>query len=375
MRPARRQAARCRTSASSATAIECLAVDPTTPDGTVVCSRPGRRHAGRRRVHGHDLRRPTRRRPPPARDASGRASGWPSSRRPQLRARDVAAVGGVGGGRARPRALRRGGRCTIDRDGAWQTRDARRGRSRWSPAAPRTARWCRAAPAELASSGRMGPIDVVLPILHGPFGEDGTAAGAAGDARHPLRRLRRARLGADHGQGRWSSACCAASGIAVARHVVLAQPPRSTRSMPRRSSALATPASSSRPGSAPASASARCTDARTGSARPLELAFRHDRKVLVEEMIAGREVECGVLGNGDPLVSVPGRDRDRARLRLVRLLGQVRRGRHGAERAGRPRRSRRRRAAGGRPPRVRGLRVQRHGPHRLLRDARASGGR
>ncbi len=38
----------------------------------------------------------------------------------------------------------------------------------------------------------------------------------------------------------------------------------------------------------------------------LELAFRHDRKVLVEEMIAGREVEVGVLGNDDPLVSPPG---------------------------------------------------------------------
>ena len=38
----------------------------------------------------------------------------------------------------------------------------------------------------------------------------------------------------------------------------------------------------------------------------MELAFRHDSKVLVEEMIAGREVECGVLGNVDPVVSVPG---------------------------------------------------------------------
>jgi D-alanine-D-alanine ligase len=38
----------------------------------------------------------------------------------------------------------------------------------------------------------------------------------------------------------------------------------------------------------------------------LELAFRHDRRVLVEEMIEGREVEVGVLGNDDPIASVPG---------------------------------------------------------------------
>jgi len=43
-----------------------------------------------------------------------------------------------------------------------------------------------------------------------------------------------------------------------------------------------------------------------GLAAAVELAFRHDRTVLVEEMIAGREVELGVLGNSDPLVSPPG---------------------------------------------------------------------
>lgn len=35
----------------------------------------------------------------------------------------------------------------------------------------------------------------------------------------------------------------------------------------------------------------------------LELAFKHDRKVLVEEAIVGREVECAVLGNLDVLAS------------------------------------------------------------------------
>jgi D-alanine-D-alanine ligase len=38
----------------------------------------------------------------------------------------------------------------------------------------------------------------------------------------------------------------------------------------------------------------------------LELAFRHDSQVLVEEMIEGREMEVGILGNKDPVASVPG---------------------------------------------------------------------
>ena len=41
-------------------------------------------------------------------------------------------------------------------------------------------------------------------------------------------------------------------------------------------------------------------------AAAVELAFRHDEKVLVEEFVEGIEVEVGVLGNRDPVASVPG---------------------------------------------------------------------
>jgi len=43
------------------------------------------------------------------------------------------------------------------------------------------------------------------------------------------------------------------------------------------------------------------------SLRPaLEVAFRYDRKILVEKAISGREIECSVLGNERPLASLPG---------------------------------------------------------------------
>jgi len=38
----------------------------------------------------------------------------------------------------------------------------------------------------------------------------------------------------------------------------------------------------------------------------IELAARHDRRILVERAVQGREVEVAVLGNDDPRVSVPG---------------------------------------------------------------------
>ena len=41
-------------------------------------------------------------------------------------------------------------------------------------------------------------------------------------------------------------------------------------------------------------------------AAAVELAFRHDEKVLIEEFVDGVEVECGVLGNEQPTASIPG---------------------------------------------------------------------
>ena len=38
----------------------------------------------------------------------------------------------------------------------------------------------------------------------------------------------------------------------------------------------------------------------------IALAFRHDDKILVEEFLDGVEVEVGVLGNREPIASIPG---------------------------------------------------------------------
>jgi len=40
--------------------------------------------------------------------------------------------------------------------------------------------------------------------------------------------------------------------------------------------------------------------------KALELAFEHDPIVVVERLVEGLEVECSVLGNGDPQASTPG---------------------------------------------------------------------
>jgi D-alanine-D-alanine ligase len=143
----------------------------------------------------------------------------------------------------------------------------------------------------------LGHIDVALPILHGPFGEDGTVQGLLELAGVPY-----------VGAGVAASAVCMDKdlckailrdrGIAVARNVTIrnGDVPEHPFSYP----VFVKPA---RLGS-----SVGITKVRAGEElQPaIELARRHDDKVLIEEFVPGTEVECGVLGSRRPIASVVG---------------------------------------------------------------------
>jgi D-alanine-D-alanine ligase len=143
----------------------------------------------------------------------------------------------------------------------------------------------------------LGRIDVVLPILHGPFGEDGTVQGLLELARIPY-----------VGAGVAASALCMDKdlckavlrdrGIPVARNVTLrdGDPVRHPFAYP----VFVKPA---RLGSSVGISKAH--DERELEAA-VALARRHDDKVLVEELLEGTEVECGVLGNRNPIASAVG---------------------------------------------------------------------
>jgi D-alanine-D-alanine ligase len=143
----------------------------------------------------------------------------------------------------------------------------------------------------------LGAVDVVLPILHGPFGEDGTVQGL-------LELADVAYVGA----GVTASALCMDkdffkkvlrdSGIRVTRSVTLraGDPVEHPYAFP----VFVKPA---RLGSSVGITKAHDEDElREG----LALAFRHDEKILIEEFVDGIEVEVGVLGNLEPIASLPG---------------------------------------------------------------------
>jgi D-alanine-D-alanine ligase len=143
----------------------------------------------------------------------------------------------------------------------------------------------------------LAEVDVVFPVLHGPFGEDGTVQGLLELADVPY-----------VGAGVTASALCMDKdlfksvlrdhGIPVTRSVTLRSPKGFEN--PFGYPVFIKPA---RLGSSVGITKARGEDElRAG----IDLAFQHDEKVLVEEFVSGVEVECSVLGNEEPIASIPG---------------------------------------------------------------------
>jgi D-alanine-D-alanine ligase len=142
-------------------------------------------------------------------------------------------------------------------------------------------------------------VDVVFPVLHGPFGEDGTVQGL-------LELAGVAYVGA----GVAASAVCMdkdlfkavmrAKDIPVVPSVTLRRWDRAVAESPFGFPVVVKPA---RLGSSVGISIANNADE---FRQALELAFAHDEKILIEEHVAGVEVECSVLGNEQPIASIPG---------------------------------------------------------------------
>ncbi len=147
----------------------------------------------------------------------------------------------------------------------------------------------------------LGPIDVVFPLLHGPYGEDGTLQGLLELAGIPY-----------VGSGVFASAAAmdkahmkrllAAAGLAVPSYVVV----HAGRAIPAAAGELGWPVFV-KPARGGSSIGISKVAERSGLEAALAEAFRHDPKALVEAAVVGREIECGVLAGADgaPEASLP----------------------------------------------------------------------
>jgi D-alanine-D-alanine ligase len=173
----------------------------------------------------------------------------------------------------------------VGRDGAWR-RDGR--------------------PVELSPGAGLDGVDVVFPVLHGPFGEDGTVQGL-------LECLDVAYVGA----GVLASALCMDKVTfkeLMARAGVPQVDYRALREEEYRADPSGTVAALGALGLPVFVKPARLGSsvgivrvAESAQLRPaLEAAFVHDPLVIIEAAARGIEVECSVLGNGNPIASQPG---------------------------------------------------------------------
>jgi len=153
--------------------------------------------------------------------------------------------------------------------------------------------------------------DVVFPIVHGTFGEDGTLQGMLEMADLPYvgPGVAASAIGMDKELMR---AVFAAAGIPQTEYAVLRDGDVRAPSAEARSAvdALGYPCFV-KPCNGGSSVGVSKARSREDLTEAITEAARHDRKVIVERAVEGREVECAILGNDDPLPSPLGEIRPR----------------------------------------------------------------
>ncbi|HKN82743.1 MAG TPA: D-alanine--D-alanine ligase family protein [Pyrinomonadaceae bacterium] len=150
-------------------------------------------------------------------------------------------------------------------------------------------------------------LDVVFPAVHGPFGEDGTLQGLLEMADVPY-----------VGCGVLASSCgmdkvtmkslFVQAGLPICKYIWFLRsqwrkdPAKSLRKV---SSEIGLPCFVKPANLGSSVGVSRATDKKSLS-DAIELAAEYDRKIIVEEELVAREIECAVLGNDEPRASLPG---------------------------------------------------------------------
>lgn len=150
----------------------------------------------------------------------------------------------------------------------------------------------------------IGPVDVVFPILHGPLGEDGTVQGLLKLANVPF--VGAGVLGSAVGMDKdVMKRLLRDAGIRTAKFLVFDRSSLSEMKLDGIEQQLGLPLFL-KPANLGSSVGIHKITARSHFDRAVKDALRYDNKILLEEYIQGREIECSVLGNDHPIASLPG---------------------------------------------------------------------
>ena len=205
----------------------------------------------------------------------------------------------------------------IDKDGRWHQLDSQRPfidahdpkKVRISPSqgqlslAPGPAgRDVLSAPG--GGSSPTGPIDVIFPIMHGTYGEDGTIQGVLKMADVPF--VGAGILGSAVGMDKdVMKRLLRDAGVPISKFRTFRQHEAGSIQYSDLTKELGTPLFVK-----PANTGSSVGVSKVRNAEELSAAVRHafqfDTKILIEEAVPGREIECSVLGNENPRASLPG---------------------------------------------------------------------
>lgn len=145
-------------------------------------------------------------------------------------------------------------------------------------------------------------VDVIFPVLHGGFGEDGTVQGLLKLAGIPF--VGASVLGSAVGMDKdVMKRLLRDAGIPVAKFLTVTE--KSVPGFDAVVKNISTPCFV-KPANAGSSVGVHRVENAEEYEKALKDAFLYDTKVLVEEDIVGREIEVSVFGNDDPQASVPG---------------------------------------------------------------------
>ncbi|MDR0383639.1 MAG: D-alanine--D-alanine ligase [Spirochaetaceae bacterium] len=151
--------------------------------------------------------------------------------------------------------------------------------------------------------GKKTRADVVLPMLHGTFGEDGSVQGLLKLAEVPF--VGSSVLGSAAGMDKDAmKRLLREADIPVVKHITL----RAKLKLPDFSGVVKTLGLPLfiKPANMGSSIGINKAHDEAEYLRFARDAFRYDSKIIIEEFVSGRELECSVLGNDDPAASLPG---------------------------------------------------------------------
>lgn len=191
----------------------------------------------------------------------------------------------------------------INKEGRWKVVES----PLLSPDALNTGPFFSFLPWAKSSSSQTIDADIYFPVLHGPFGEDGTIQGLLEMADVPFAgaSVMDSAIGMDKAM---TKIILKAKNLSVVRHlIVLEKEWRNDQEsvLSKIKTELPLPRFV-KPACLGSSVGISKVKEESQTPAALDAAFGYDEKVIIEEGIQGRELECSVLGNEEPEASLPG---------------------------------------------------------------------